>query len=336
MPQLDFRQALASPSDNTSLVIASDVRPSHFEEVAEHKAKRALPAHLPRLHGSDRTTLLFGVLVFVGGLFCVFCFFNGAEMLRAAAAWSREFLYPRPTALAVANSETDISQERDHSLAPIPPQDPNKSDPVRRNDTAPFGRNVGSLYPSSDGGSASVSAAAGLPSVTLPSGPGSLLDQLNLPPAGGGALAQTFDRAVAEIRRLSSLYANAPIKVVQAPAAQTSRKVNAQLKKTAQTAQNAILKTNAVQQRAQNVQQRTSQAVNSTRLGDPNATVISGETLRGRLGGSGLGSGLGGSGLGGLGGLGHGGGAMGGGAAGLGGGIGAMVGGAVGGLGGGK
>ncbi|MEY2529934.1 MAG: hypothetical protein QOI96_19 [Verrucomicrobiota bacterium] len=330
MPLIDFRQALASPSDNAPLVVDHAATASNFEASAVPKQERTLATRLPRLHGSDRTSILFAILLFVGGLFCAFYFFNGAEILRAAAAWSREFLYPRPTALGAASNNVDISPEQDHPSSPIPPRDPRKSDSARTNDTAPFGRNVGSLYPSSSAGSPATSATAGLPSVTLPSDPGSFLGQLNLPPAGGGALAKTFDRAVAEIARVGSLYANAPIKVVQTRAKQASRKVNAQLKKTTQTARNAGARTNAVRQNAQNTQQQTSQTVSSTELQNPSATVISGDNLQGRLGMGSSGSGLGSSGLGVLG---HGG-AMGRGAAGIGGGIGGAVGGALGGLGG--
>lgn len=329
MPHLDFRQALASPSDNAPLVVDYAAAASNFEASVVRKQKRTLTSRLPRLYRSDRTSILFAILLFVGGLFCALYFFNGAEILRAAAAWSREFLYPRPPALADASNKMGISQQQGDRSLPIPPQEPRKSDPARRNDTAPFGRNVGSLYPSSDGGSSSGSATAGLPSVTLPSGPGSLLGQLNLPPANGGALAQTFDRAVAEIARISSLYANAPMKVVQTHAAQASRKVNAQLKKASQRSQNAIAQTNALQRTVQNVQERTSQTVNSMHLQDP-TTVISGQNLQERLGMQGPGSGLGG-----LGGVGHGG-AMGGGAAGMTGGLGGVIGGALGGLGRGK
>src|ERR1700730_133334 len=109
MPQLDFRQAFASAPDSAPTVVASESIHSDSDEPALKKT-RNLATRLPRLHRSDRTTFLFAVFVFVGGLFCAFYFFNGAEILRAAAAWSREFLYPRPSALVATSDKIDNSK----------------------------------------------------------------------------------------------------------------------------------------------------------------------------------------------------------------------------------
>lgn len=311
MPHLDFRQAFASPSDVVSTVVNPGTSSSASEEVAILRQKRTLATRLPRLHRSDRTTILFAILVFVGGLFCASYFFNGAEILRAAAAWSREFLYPRPSALMANNNRIDIPNPVSDAQTPL--RDSRKSNPARGNDTAPFGRSLGSLYPDA---SQSASGNTG----TL-AGSSSLLGQLNLPAPGGDALMQAFNQAVENIGRVTSLYANSPVTVVQAPVSQTSQKAGAQLNNVQQTAQKAGAQTTAVQQ---NVQQRTARGVGASQIRGA-TSIIGGKDLQQGLGVQGLGS---------LGGLGDGGAA--GGAGGMAGSAAGALGGALGGAGIGK
>src|ERR1700731_5060029 len=125
MPHLDFRQAFLLPGEPAPTVVESEATLSHSEADTSSKQKRALATRLPRLYRSDRTPLLFAIFAFVGGFLCVFYFFNGGELLRAAAAWSREFLYPRPSAFMAQNSESDISNPATSSQAPLadPPRD---------------------------------------------------------------------------------------------------------------------------------------------------------------------------------------------------------------------
>lgn len=53
-------------------------------------------ANAVRLSRLTSTNIVFVALASLGGLFSAFYFFNGAEVLRAAAAWPNEFLYLRP------------------------------------------------------------------------------------------------------------------------------------------------------------------------------------------------------------------------------------------------
>src|SRR3977135_4516734 len=144
MPHLDFRQAFASRLDDAPTVVEPTPVVSNSAQSAALRQRRILATRLPRLQRADRTTILFAILTFVGGLFCAFYFFNGAEILRAAAAWSRGFLYPRPTALRandkIGNSKTD------GRTAPASGEETKSSDPVRTG-TSPFSRNLGSLNP---------------------------------------------------------------------------------------------------------------------------------------------------------------------------------------------
>jgi hypothetical protein len=316
MRHLDFRQAFAARLDDVSTVVEPASIVSNSEQRVALRQRRTLATRLPRLRKADRTTILFAILTFVGGLFCAFYFFNGAEILRAAAAWSREFLYPRPTAL-VANDKIGNSKTDDRT-APAPGEETKSSDPVRTG-TSPFSRNLGSLNPSPLGSSY---GGGGSSSVTLPSGPGSLLSQLNLPPTAGGTLAQTFDHAVADIARVSSIYANAPKKIVQVPVT-VSRKVTARAKEITQT---ATAGAQAIRQNVPSVRNTASTSANPMQLQD--VTTVIGERGLQRLGAQGLGGGSS------SGGLGRGGAAAG--VGGMAGGLGGAIGGAVGGLGGGK
>ena len=314
MPHLDFRQAFSSPSDDAPVVAEASGAPVDFEELTARNQRLTLATRLPRLHKWDRTTILFAILIFVGGLFCAFYFFNGAEILRAAAAWSREFLYPRPSALVAETDKIDNSRLPGPSGQTSPQAD--KTNPDSPSDTSPFSRNLGSLYSPSTGDSTAttlnpgnplnpgVPGNPGLPPTTLPPDPGSLLDQLNLPPLGGGALAQTFERGVAEISRITALYQNSTPRIVSAPVSLAVRKARTQTKP---AVQKSVKQIGNAQQKIQNAKAAEQQAmrVSGGRLQDANTAVFtasgrtgSGTGLQSLGGGLGSGSAGGASGLG--------------------------------------
>ncbi|HST29616.1 MAG TPA: hypothetical protein VLK27_02110 [Chthoniobacterales bacterium] len=90
MSQLDFREALSSPEEKVCVM-----------PVAVSAAQSHLPApdfYLPEvgLSRSAWANIFFVAIAAIGGVVCAFYFFNGSELLRAAAAWPAEFLYPRP------------------------------------------------------------------------------------------------------------------------------------------------------------------------------------------------------------------------------------------------
>ena len=93
MPQLDFREALSTPEEKVFSPAAT--------MAAIAPGPPAIPSFADFLHGLrfTRTTwanIVFVAIASVGGLVCAFYLFNGSELIRAAASWPREFLYPRP------------------------------------------------------------------------------------------------------------------------------------------------------------------------------------------------------------------------------------------------
>ena len=92
MPHLDFREALSTPEQK-----------SFSAPAAIAVAQPQLPAldyYFPEmgLSRSAWANIIFVAIAAIGGMVSAFYFFNGAELLRAAAAWPAEFLYPRPAA----------------------------------------------------------------------------------------------------------------------------------------------------------------------------------------------------------------------------------------------
>jgi|HubBroStandDraft_4_1064222.scaffolds.fasta_scaffold64997_2 hypothetical protein len=332
MAHLDFRQAFSPPSSETPPVFESEVlSSSDSEEITAVETKRTLATHLPRLNQSYLTTFLFAVFIFVGGLFCAFYFFNGAEVLRAAAAWSREFLYPRPSALVAKSDKNDVLKPESaaNSSPATPSRDSGKANPDRDANASPFGGNAGS--PNSPSSSDSSVGGLNAPAETLlPSSgsvpsPSSLLAQLNLLPAGEDALSLAMNQAAAQIARVANLYANSPVRVVHVPVSQATKKADAQAKAARRTAQNAIANAAAAQQNLKNSARQTSQAASSAQSEisplsriEPPTLIIGGSDINhsfgmgGSLGGIGGGSGLGGGGMGAAGGMGGVGGTVGG------------------------
>lgn len=317
MAHLDFRQAFSSSADPAHPVVELAPAASAAEEAASRKQKRTLATRLPRLQQSDRTTFLFAILIFVGGLFCAFFFFNGAEILRAAAAWSREFLYPRPAALAQNKDQADALKP---ALAPnLPPAAPSRDserDPDRSANTFPLGRNNGSsssaFSPDSPAGGPNAPIGTLLPSPgSLPqpgslADPSSLLGQLNLLPPGDDALSEVMNQAAHRIAHVARLHANSLVTVIKVPVSQATKKTPAQARASRRAAQNTVANA-ATKQNLKNSAQQASQAVGSARseIGslsrfEPPTMIIGGTSLGNRIGGiGGLGTGLGGGSMGG-------------------------------------
>ena len=107
MAHFDFREALSTPEQKSFVVpaavaVAQPTLPpfdSYFPEVG--------------LSRSAWANIVFVAIAALGGMACAFYFFNGAEVLRAAAAWPAEFLYPRPplTELAETNERPNPVDE---------------------------------------------------------------------------------------------------------------------------------------------------------------------------------------------------------------------------------
>src|SRR5882724_3373101 len=105
MPQIDFGRAFADPEKHAASASA-DAEVGQ-QEFARDPLLQDKPAELSagvRMRRSEWTNIIFALVTLIGGLFCAFYFFNGDQLLRAAAAWPREFLYSRPTAITLSRN----------------------------------------------------------------------------------------------------------------------------------------------------------------------------------------------------------------------------------------
>src|SRR5438105_4162088 len=92
MPQLDFREALSTPEEK---LLSPAANVASVSAAAPANPTTSFWLRGVGLSRSTWTNIVFVAIASVGGLVCAFYFFNGGELLRAAAAWPNEFLYPR-------------------------------------------------------------------------------------------------------------------------------------------------------------------------------------------------------------------------------------------------
>jgi hypothetical protein len=312
MPQIDFARAFASSAEFAPSPVDSVAfnQPQLADlEVAKRSLARFVPSSLSR---ASWTNITFVTLTAAGGLFCAFYFFNGAELLRSAAAWPREFLYSRPFAFV---SKAKIDNTRGALTNPF---GESKSSP----DEKPFARSsrpLQSLAQSpiqnapapGNGNVTSPSTPPGTGTLPPPPGPGSSLGQLGLPIPGGDALMQTFNQAVANLQHATILNANRTVVVVKTAVSKTSKRARNTAKNAAQSAQNSLTSANGQLQSAQNSAVASSQAAGAQNQAANTVRSTTSFTqsalggLRGGIGSTGLGAGgFGGGGVGGGGGLG--------------------------------
>jgi hypothetical protein len=181
MPQIDFDQALSSPEDGKSSKpdISQPLAFTHtarlIKEIDSPKLRRSRPSR------SDWANTILAVVVILGGLFCAFYFFNGAELLRVAARWPREFVYSQP-------SPGGQDFERSRLAASLGLPSPAASAKFNDHSGDPFSRAtnpLATLNPPNTG-FGRVSAAFTLSNGTPD--PGALLSQLGVPAPGGDRL----------------------------------------------------------------------------------------------------------------------------------------------------
>jgi hypothetical protein len=184
MPQLDFREALSAPDEklfsSPATVTASSAAPSD--------KKANVFARGMQFSRSTWANIFFVTIASVGGLACAFYFFNGGELLRAAAAWPNEFLYPRP----LSTEKIDIGAQ----LNPVDKFANNEAGSTKTDEAqAPLGKNVGPSVFSQP----ATTIAASNPTVTAPVGSGTTLPPTppSFPPApsipGGLGVPSTPD-----------------------------------------------------------------------------------------------------------------------------------------------
>src|SRR6266852_3971410 len=191
MAQLDFRQALSS-SEEKATRSAEAVHTAQPGSLARAPATNQSkdPASRVHLSRSQMTNISFVTIASVGGLVCAFYLFNGAEFLRAAAAWGREFLYPRPSAVA---ANIDVSKQQSSSDQVANPGTSSQ----RPGRPSPFDKNIWPSNLNQPATFANVSPSGTSPSGTVSSNSpfsnaGSLVNQLNLLPRGADTLFQSF------------------------------------------------------------------------------------------------------------------------------------------------
>ena len=100
MPQIDFGKAFEDQNADTP---GNSQPGAPVARASEDIFFPGEPAKFrsSRLGRADWTNIIFVIITVLGGLFCAFYFFNGAELVRGAAAWPGEFLYSRPGAADV-------------------------------------------------------------------------------------------------------------------------------------------------------------------------------------------------------------------------------------------
>jgi hypothetical protein len=283
MPQLDFRQAFVSSDHDSDIVVQPQALP-HNDFADE--APKIVPGRFGTTLGrSDWTNISFVTMATLGGFVCAFYFFNGGDVLRAAAAWPREFLYPRPVA-SVAKTQT-LAQQTVSDQAPTQPDRAARS---AQKSSGPFGRDyLGDSFsaPSPPSGIASNSNAGTGFSSTV----GSTLSQLSSLPRGADALFQSLYQTVIAPSQVKSV------------ASTTRRAVVSTRKKIAAAKQTAATQTSSTTNSASQVSQQAANSVRSVvgpgggipGLGGPGGGGIGGAGGLGGIGGGGvsLGGGLG-------------------------------------------
>jgi hypothetical protein len=304
MPQLDFREALSTPEEKrfSPAAIVAPVSAA----AAANQTKNALLRGVG-LSRSTWANIVFVAIASVGGLVCAFYFFNGGEVLRAAAAWPNEFLYPRPLStdkIDIAQQPNPVDQfsestngssktaaaqgspEKNVSPADLtqPAPEPATQSTTTIGTTNPTG--VGPLDP----GASLVSDAT------------SLVSGLNLLPPATDTLFQSFYQTAISMTPKTTI-----TRTVKNTTSATRRKVSTTRQKlaTTTTIKSATSTARSTQQTANQIQMNTMSAPNQmmTSGGMGGVGGIGGVGAVGGVGGvsgAGLGGGISGTGLGGL------------------------------------
>lgn len=229
MPQIDFGQAFSNPDKNApSACPSGQSGQPEFVHGAPREDKLEEFRAGARLGRSEWANLVFVTVTFVGGLFCAFYFFNGAELLRAGATWPREFLYSRPSIAA----SSDVSRAGGETF-PFGPGSAASAD--RGGD--PFSRSAGVMSLTSPSTIGRSGAGAGLPSTATAPNASSPFAQLGFPAPGEDALTQAFNRAVTDLPRVSNLEARPTVVVIQTAVTKVEKRASSQAKDKAERAE---------------------------------------------------------------------------------------------------
>src|SRR5438477_1045297 len=311
MPQLDFREALSTPEEKrfSPAAIVAPVSAA----TAANQTKNALLRGVG-LSRSTWTNIVFVAIASVGGLVCAFYFFNGGEVLRAAAAWPNEFLYPRPLstdkieAIQQPNPVDQFSESTNGSSKSAAAQDSPEKNVSPANLTEP------ATQPATEStttiGTTNPPGVGPLdPGASLVSDATSLVSGLNLLPPGTDTLFQSFYQTAISMTPKTTI-----TRTVKNTTSSTRRKVSSTRQKLASSTsiKSATSTANSTQQTANRNQVGMSapnQMVASGGMGGIGGIggvgAVGGVGGLGGVSGAGLGGGISGTGLGGLGGIIH-------------------------------
>ena len=213
-----------------------------------------------RLNRSTWTNIVFVAIASLGGLVCAFYFFNGGELLRAAAAWPKEFLYPRP----FSTDKIDIGQQ------PNPVDQfaksasgSSKTDAAAQSSSEKNVRPVDLAQPATAIDAANPTGSGGPPSGAplFPDVP-SLVSGLNVLPPGADALFQSFYRTPISMTPNTTV-----TRTAKSTTSSTRQKVFQTKQKLPTTTTRAASTAKSAQQTANQSQMNTVRASNQMMMG---------------------------------------------------------------------
>jgi hypothetical protein len=302
MPQLDFREALSTPEEKL-FSPAATIAPVPAA-APTNQTKNALLRGVD-LSRSTWTNIFFVTIASVGGLACAFYFFNGGELLRAAAAWPNEFLYPRPLSTdkigigQQPNPVDQFSESTSGSSKSAAAQGSPEKNVSPANLTEPAAQSATTIGTTNPTGVGPLD-----PGASLISDATSLVSGLNLlPPATDTLFQSSYQTAISMTPKTTIT------RTTKNSVSSTRRKVSTTRQKLTPTIKSATSTAGSTQQSA-NQNQVGMSAPNQmmTSGGMGGISGIGGVGAVGGVGGvsgAGLGGGISGTGLGGLGGIIH-------------------------------
>ena len=307
MPQLDFREALSTPEEKRFSPTA--IVASVSAATAANQTKNALLRGVG-LSRSSWTNIVFVAIASVGGLVCAFYFFNGGEVLRAAAAWPNEFLYPRPLSTdkidigQQPNPVDQFSKSTNGSSKSVAAQGSPEKNVSPANLTEPATQSTTTIGTTNPPGVGPLD-----PGASLVSDATSLVNGLNLLPPGTDTLFQSFYQTAISMTPKTTI-----TRTVKNTTSSTQRKVSSTRQKLASSTsiKSATSTARSTQQTANQNQVGMSapnQMMTSGGMGGIGGIggvgAVGGVGGLGGVSGAGLGGGISGTGLGGLGGIIH-------------------------------
>ena len=238
MPQIDFGQAFSDLDKPVSSPWCGEAWPARESPVRDAGvgSTELSTSRRSRLGRSGWTNIFFTIIALWGGLFCAFYFFNGAELLRSALSWPREYLYMQPRAgdgsdadrlrLAASLGIAALGEAKLPGANSGDPFSPTKdfislNPPTPRSARSDSGGRLASGFVNTFGG--------------LPGGSpdaGSVLSRLGLPAPGGDALMQAFNSAVVNLQRMTRLNVQRTVVVVQTAVTGIEKHANSRAKNT--------------------------------------------------------------------------------------------------------